>query len=210
MVVSEVYNNGASGEVQEPNEGDQLLVKRAKTGDKKAFEILVRRYQGKIASVISRSVSDPDKVRDLTQESLIKAYRALSNFRGDSAFYTWLYRIAVNTAKNHLMSSGRGINLNDMDLEEADRVAPQMRDNNTPERMALRQEMLGNLDEAISTLSPMMKKAILMRDVEGFSYEEIARDMGCPIGTVRSRIFRGRQEIVDQMQEYMDNIGSVD
>jgi RNA polymerase sigma-70 factor, ECF subfamily len=202
-----VYNNGVSGEVQEPNEGDQLLVKRAKSGDKKAFEILVRRYQGKIASVISRSVSDPDKVRDLTQESLIKAYRALNNFRGDSAFYTWLYRIAVNTAKNHLMSSGRGINLNDMDLEEADRVAPQMRDNNTPERMALRQEMLSNLEGAINTLSPMMKKAILMRDVEGFSYEEIAKDMECPIGTVRSRIFRGRQEIVDQMEEYMDNIG---
>jgi RNA polymerase sigma-70 factor, ECF subfamily len=200
-----VYNNRADLELEQPNEGDQLLVKKAKGGDKKAFEILVRRYQGKIASVISRSVSDPDKVRDLTQESLIKAYRALHNFRGDSAFYTWLYRIAVNTAKNHLMSSGRGINLNDMDLEEADRVAPQMRNNETPEWMALRQEMLVNLDKAINTLAPLMKKAILMRDVDGFSYEEIATEMDCPIGTVRSRIFRGRQEIVDQMQEYMDN-----
>jgi RNA polymerase sigma-70 factor, ECF subfamily len=200
-----VYDKSAGGEPQKESEGDKLLVKRAKAGDKKAFEILVRRYQGKIASVISRSVSDPDKVRDLTQESLIKAYRALNNFRGDSAFYTWLYRIAVNTAKNHLMSSGRGVNLNDMELEEADRVAPQMRDYNTPERMALRREMLTNLNEAINTLAPLMKKAILMRDVEGFSYEEIAQDMECPIGTVRSRIFRGRQEIVDQMQEYMDN-----
>ena len=200
-----MYDKSAGGEPQKESEGDKLLVKRAKAGDKKAFEILVRRYQGKIASVISRSVSDPDKVRDLTQESLIKAYRALNNFRGDSAFYTWLYRIAVNTAKNHLMSSGRGVNLNDMELEEADRVAPQMRDYNTPERMALRREMLTNLNDAINTLAPLMKKAILMRDVEGFSYEEIAQDMECPIGTVRSRIFRGRQEIVDQMQEYMDN-----
>ncbi|MBF0357776.1 MAG: sigma-70 family RNA polymerase sigma factor [Magnetococcales bacterium] len=205
MVVSTVYNNRADLELQQQNEGDQLLVKKAKAGDKKAFEILVRRYQGKIASVISRSVSDQDKVRDLTQESLIKAYRALDNFRGDSAFYTWLYRIAVNTAKNHLMSSGRSVNLNDMDLEEADRVAPQMRDDETPERMALRQEMLDNLERAINTLAPLIKKAILLRDVDGFSYEEIASEMGCPIGTVRSRIFRGRQEIVDQMHEYMDN-----
>ena len=207
MAVSTVYKKSAGGASDQDGEGDKLLVKRAKAGDKKAFEVLVRRYQGKIASVISRSVSDPDKVRDLTQESLIKAYRALDNFRGDSAFYTWLYRIAVNTAKNHLMSAGRGINLNDMELEEADRVAPQMRDYNTPERMALRQEMLTNLNKAIDTLAPLMKKAILMRDVEGFSYEEIAQDMDCPIGTVRSRIFRGRQEIVDRMQAYLDNKG---
>jgi RNA polymerase sigma-70 factor, ECF subfamily len=105
------------------------------------------------------------------------------------------------------MSAGRGVNLNDMELEEADRVAPQMRDYNTPERMALRREMLVNLNEAINTLAPLMKKAILMRDVEGFSYEEIAEDMQCPIGTVRSRIFRGRQEIIDQMQKYMDSAG---
>lgn len=207
MAVSTVYNKGASGESLQANEADNLLVEQAKGGDKKAFEILVRRYQGKIASVISRSVSDPDKVRDLTQESLIKAYRALDSFRGDSAFYTWLYRIAVNTAKNHLMSAGRGININDMELEEADRVAPQMRDYNTPERQALSREMLSNLDSAINTLAPLMKKAIMMRDVDGFSYEEIAQDMDCPIGTVRSRIFRGRQEIVDQMQKYMDNTG---
>ncbi|MBF0446886.1 MAG: sigma-70 family RNA polymerase sigma factor [Magnetococcales bacterium] len=187
------------------NEADKLLVQQAQGGDKKAFEILVRRYQGKIASVISRTVSDADRVRDLTQESFIKAYRALDSFRGDSAFYTWLYRIAINTAKNHLMSASRGINLNDMELEEADRVAPQMRDYNTPERMALRQEMIGNLNNAINTLAPLMKKAILMRDVEGFSYEEIARDMDCPIGTVRSRIFRGRQEIVTLMQKYLEN-----
>ncbi|MBF0453823.1 MAG: sigma-70 family RNA polymerase sigma factor [Magnetococcales bacterium] len=207
MAVSTVYNNNASEESSKINEGDKLLVEQARSGDKKAFEILVRRYQGKIASVISRSVSDPDKVRDLTQESLIKAYRALSTFRGDSAFYTWLYRIAVNTAKNHLMSAGRGVNLNDMELEEADRVAPQMRDYNTPERMALRREMLGNLERAINSLAPLMKKAIMMRDVEGFSYEEIAAEMACPIGTVRSRIFRGRQEIVDKMEKYLDDTG---
>lgn len=188
-------------------ERDRTLVERAKKGDKKAFELLVRQYQGKVASVIARTVSDADNVSDLTQEAFIKAYRALGSFRGDSAFYTWLYRIAVNTAKNHLMSSGRGVPVNDVELEEAARVAPQLRDNETPERQMLRKEMLGNLEKAINGLVPSMKDAILLRDVEGRSYEEIARVLDCPIGTVRSRIFRARSEVMEQMKHYMSAHG---
>ncbi len=184
-------------------DSDHILVERAKKGDKKAFELLVRQYQGKVASVIARSVSDSDKVHDLTQEAFIKAYRALGSFRGDAAFYTWLYRIAVNTAKNHLMASGRGIPMSDMELEDADRVAPQLRDHETPERKVLRREMLENLERSIDSLAPSMKKAILLRDVEGHSYEEIAEVLGCPIGTVRSRIFRARHEVMERMKQYL-------
>ncbi|MBF0188420.1 MAG: sigma-70 family RNA polymerase sigma factor [Magnetococcales bacterium] len=182
---------------------DIALVKKAKQGDKKSFEVLVRKYQGRVASVIARTVSDAVKVQDLTQEAFLKAYRALPNFRGDAAFYTWLYRIAVNTAKNHVMSRDRGIKISDVELEDADRLAPQLRDTNTPERMALRDEMLGTLKESIDELAPSMKQAIILRDLQGKTYEEIAEIMECPIGTVRSRIFRGRQEIVNRMKSYL-------
>jgi len=184
-------------------DSDQVLVEQAKKGDKKAFELLVRQYQGKVASVIARTISDSDKVHDLTQEVFIKAYRALGSFRGDAAFYTWLYRIAVNTAKNHLMASGRGLPMSDMELEEADQVAPQLGDHETPERNVLRKEMLDNLEQSINTLVPAMKQAILLRDVEGYSYEEIAEVLGCPIGTVRSRIFRARHKVMEQMKQYL-------
>ncbi|MBF0110122.1 MAG: sigma-70 family RNA polymerase sigma factor [Magnetococcales bacterium] len=183
------------------SEGDKILVERTIKGDQKAFELLVRRYQGKIASVIARSVRDPDKVRDLTQETFIKAYRALNHFRGDSAFYTWLYRIAVNTTKNHQIAASRAPLENDID--DVELVAPQLRDNNTPEKLVLRDEMLRNLENALNTLSDSMKSVIIMRDVNGYSYEEIARSLDCPIGTVRSRIYRARQEIIDRMQKYM-------
>lgn len=182
---------------------DQLLVEQAQRGDHKAFELLVRQYQGRVASVIARTVFDSDRVNDLTQEAFIKAYRSLASFRGDSAFFTWLFRIAVNTAKNHLISMGKGLPMSDMELEDADRVASQLHNNETPERKILRKEMLDNLQKAINTLAPSMKKAILLRDVQGFSYEEIALAMECPVGTVRSRIFRGRQEVVDQMRGYL-------
>ncbi|MBF0369608.1 MAG: RNA polymerase sigma factor RpoE [Magnetococcales bacterium] len=182
---------------------DQLLVEKAKKGDNKAFELLVRKYQGKIGSVISRFVSDPQKVQDLTQEAFLKAYRALANFRGEAAFYTWLYRIAVNTAKNFLLSKDRTVPLDDMELENADRVAPQLRDHDTPERRVLRDEMVKRLEVAIETLAPAMKKAIVLRDLEGMSYDEISEIMDCPIGTVRSRIFRGRQEIISHMKGYL-------
>lgn len=187
------------------DEADRLLVAHAQKGDQKAFEVLVRRYQGKVASTISRIVADPDKVLDLTQETFIKAYRALEKFRGDSAFYTWLYRIAVNTSKNHLISKDRGLSMSDEELEDSERMAPQLRNHETPERLMLRQEMMNNLRQAIDALPEQMRRAIQMRDVEGHSYEEIAQALQCPIGTVRSRIFRSRQEIMDRMQAYLQD-----
>ncbi|MGN7613754.1 RNA polymerase sigma factor RpoE [Magnetococcales bacterium HHB-1] len=184
---------------------DKVLVDKVKSGDSRAFELLVRKYQGRVAAVISRSVSDATKVQDLTQEAFIKAFRALPKFRGDSAFYTWLYRIAVNTAKNHLMASGRGLPISDVELENAEGLAPQLRDNETPERAVLRSELMENLDRIIQGLSPAMREAVTLRDVKGLTYEEIAEKVGCPIGTVRSRIFRGRQEIVDRLKGYVGN-----
>lgn len=185
------------------SEGDTILVQRTIRGDQKAFEILVRRYQTKIAAVIARDVHDPDKVRDLAQETFIKAYRALKSFRGESAFYTWLYRIATNTAKNFLISRSRVPTENDIALDEVDQVAPQLRHHETPEKLVLRDEMLNNLDKALNELPDSMKSVIVMRDVNGYSYEEIAKSLNCPIGTVRSRIYRARQEIVENMQEYL-------
>ncbi|MBF0131920.1 MAG: sigma-70 family RNA polymerase sigma factor [Magnetococcales bacterium] len=185
------------------SEGDTILVQRTVRGDQKAFEILVRRYQTKIAAVIARDVRDPDKVRDLTQETFIKAYRALINFRGESAFYTWLYRIAANTAMNFLISRSRVPTENDVALDDVDQVAPQLRHHETPEKLVLRDEMLNNLDRALNDLPDSMKSAIVMRDVDGYSYEEIAKALNCPIGTVRSRIYRARKEIMDNMQEYI-------
>ncbi|MBF0626373.1 MAG: sigma-70 family RNA polymerase sigma factor [Magnetococcales bacterium] len=182
---------------------DGILVEKAKKGDHKAFEVLVRKYQGRVASVIARTVSDRSRVQDLTQEAFIKAYRALPGFRGESAFYTWLYRIAVNTAKNWALSADRGVPISDMALEDADRVASQLHDHNTPERHLLRGELIAALNEAIAGLATVMREAIELRDIQGKSYEEIAAIMECPIGTVRSRIFRGRQEIVDRMSGYM-------
>ncbi len=186
-------------------DADRILVEMAQKGDHKAFEILVRRYQCKVGAVISRLVSDPDKVRDLTQETFIKAFRALGNFRGDSAFYTWLYRIAVNTGKNHLQAQERGPRMSDDELEDSERMAPQLRNHDTPERQILRREMMANLTQAIAALPENMRLAIQLRDVEGHSYEEIARRLGCPIGTVRSRIFRSRQEIMERMQAYLQD-----
>nr|CRH05567.1 RNA polymerase sigma-E factor [Candidatus Magnetococcus massalia] len=178
---------------------------KAKAGDKKAYELLVRKYQGRVASVISRTVSDPIKVQDLTQEAFLKAYRALHHFRGDSAFYTWLYRIAVNTAKNFVMSQDRGIPMSDLDFADADRLSPMMREYDTPESQLLRGELMDALKIAIDELAPSMKQAITLRDLEGKTYEEIADIMECPIGTVRSRIFRGRQEIVGKLKEHLPN-----
>ncbi|MBF0126797.1 MAG: RNA polymerase sigma factor RpoE [Magnetococcales bacterium] len=187
------------------SEADRILVGLAQKGDNKAFEVLVRRYQGKVAAVISRVVSDPDKVRDLTQETFIKAYRALEKFRGESAFYTWLYRIAINTGKNHLQARDRGPPMSDLELEDSERMAPQLRNHETPERLILRQEMMTNLRKAIDALPDAMRQAIHLRDVEGHSYEEIAKALQCPIGTVRSRIYRSRQEVMDRMQGYLQD-----
>ncbi len=187
---------------------DQLLIDRVLTGDQKAFELLVRQYQGKVIGVIARLVDDPDKVRDIAQETWIKAYRALPSFRGEAAFFTWLYRIATNTTKNHWLSEGKSISLSDLQGNgegDTEYVLPQLRDHNTPERQLLHQEMMENVQAAIDTLVPDMKRAILLRDVQGLSYEEIATALDCPVGTVRSRIFRGRQEIAQQMRGYLNN-----
>ena len=182
---------------------DALLVSKAKRGDKPAFELLVRKYQSRVASLIARTVHDSARVQDLTQEAFLKAYRALPKFRGDSAFYTWLYRIAVNTAKNFQLSSSRGVVLSDMEWESVDRLPSTPKETNTPEVRALQRELLGKLQKAIDSLAPTMREAIRLRELEGMTYEEIAEQMACPIGTVRSRIFRGRQEIANQMRSYM-------
>lgn len=185
------------------SQSDRVLVDRAKLGDKTAFELLVRKYQSRVASLIARTVPDAAKVQDLTQEAFLKAYRALPKFRGEAAFYTWLYRIAVNTAKNHQISNQRGVTIADMEWDDVDRLPNSPRENETPEIQALKREMLTKLQAAIDALAPTMREAIRLRELEGLSYEEIAEKMGCPIGTVRSRIFRGRQEIADHMREYM-------
>lgn len=186
---------------------DQLLIERTLAGDQKAFELLVRQYQGKVTAIVARVVDDPDKVRDLVQETWIKAYRALASFRGEAAFYTWLYRIASNTVNSHWSTEGKTVSLNDFGEEgEAEYLIPQLRDEETPERYLLRKEMRENLQAAIDSLVPSMKKAILLRDVQGLSYEEIAAQLDCPVGTVRSRIFRGRQEIAQRMRGYLTNL----
>lgn len=176
---------------------DQELVRQVQAGNKKAFDILVTKYQHKIANLVSRYVHDPAEVLDVTQDAFIKAYRALPDFRGDSAFYTWLYRIAINTAKNYLMSRDRRPPNADVDAEDAVHfeAAGALRENATPERLLLRDEIQATVNSAISDLPPDLRTAITLREMEGLSYEEIATAMDCPVGTVRSRIFRAREAI---------------
>lgn len=176
---------------------DQELVERVQKGDKRAFDVLIRKYQHKIVKLISRYIRDPDESLDVAQETFIKAYRALANFRGDSAFYTWLYRIAINTAKNHLVSLGRRPPDVDIDAEDAVHVdaLAALREIDTPEHMALKDEIEQTIFRAIDELPEDLRTAITLRELEGLSYEEIAEAMGCPIGTVRSRIFRAREAI---------------
>lgn len=176
---------------------DQELVRQVQAGNKKAFDILVLKYQHKIGNLVSRYVHDPAEVLDVTQEAFIKAYRALPNFRGDSAFYTWLYRIAINTAKNYLMSRDRRPPNADIDAEDAIHfeAAGALRENSTPERLLLRDEIQATVNNAINELPSDLRTAITLREMEGLSYEEIATAMDCPVGTVRSRIFRAREAI---------------
>ncbi len=181
---------------------DQELVARVQRGDKKAFDILVGKYQHRIAKLISRYIQDPSEVLDVAQEAFIKAYRAMPKFRGDSAFYTWIYRIAINTAKNHLVAQGRRPQSVDIDTEEGMRyeVVPGLRDNATPERLILRDEIEQVVFKAIEELPDDLRTAITLRELDGLSYEEIAEAMGCPIGTVRSRIFRAREAIDSRLR----------
>lgn len=179
---------------------DEQLVQRAQNGDVRAFELLVRKYQNKIVQLVSRLVGEAD-APDVAQETFIKAYRALGGFQGNSAFYTWLYRIGINTAKNHLVSMGRRPSgQENLDVAEAELYGhtEQLSDINTPEAMVLSEEIKHKVAEAIRALPPDLRRAITLRELEGLSYEEIAQVMECPIGTVRSRIFRAR-EAIDQV-----------
>jgi RNA polymerase sigma-70 factor, ECF subfamily len=188
-------------------EVDQLLVERAQRGDKRAFELLVEKYQRKLARLLSRLVRDPGEVEDVTQEAFIKAYRALPSFRGDSAFYTWLYRIGINTAKNYLVSMGRRAPTStEVDAEEAEgyESGEQLRDINTPESLLLTREIATTVNAAIESLPEELRSAIQLRELEGMSYEEIAKLMDCPIGTVRSRIFRAREAIAERLKPLLD------
>jgi len=178
-------------------EGDQQLVARVQKGDKRAFEVLVLKYQHRIYSLVSRFVRDPDEVQDVVQEAFIKAYRALGAFRGDSAFYTWLYRIAINTAKNHLVSRARRPPGADIEIEDAEYLesASSLRDIADPESELIREQLHRAVDAAIAHLPEDLRTALTLREFEGLSYEEIAEVMRCPVGTVRSRIFRAREAV---------------
>jgi RNA polymerase sigma-70 factor (ECF subfamily) len=182
---------------------DRQLVARAQRGDKRAFELLVEKYQRKLARLLSRFIRDPAEVEDVTQEAFIKAYRALPAFRGDSAFYTWLYRIGINTAKNYLMAMGRRAPTStEVEAEEAEgfEEGEQLRDINTPESVLLSNEIAQTVNATIEGLPEELRRAIQMREIEGMSYEDIAQAMDCPIGTVRSRIFRAREAIAEQLR----------
>jgi RNA polymerase sigma-70 factor (ECF subfamily) len=182
---------------------DQELVERAQRGDKRAFELLVMKYQRKLARLLSRMVRDPAEIEDITQESFIKAYRALPQFRGESAFYTWLYRIAVNTAKNYLVARGRRApTTTEFNAEEAEGFddAELLRDIATPEAELQTKQIAAAVNKAVDALPEELRTAITLREIEGLSYEEIAQMMDCPIGTVRSRIFRAREAISEKIR----------
>lgn len=176
---------------------DEQLVKRVQQGDKAAFDLLVLKYQHRIAALVSRFIRDADEVQDVTQESFIKAYRALGNFRGDSQFYTWLYRIAVNTAKNYLVSRNRRPPGADIDIDDAVHFESEtkLKDIASPESKAMSDELMARVNETIQSLPEDLRAALTLREYDGLSYEEIADVMGCPVGTVRSRIFRARETV---------------
>jgi len=183
-------------------ETDQKLVERVQRGEKQAFDVLVLKYQQKVANLISRYVRDSGEVMDVTQEAFIKAYRALPNFRGESAFYTWLYRIAINTAKNYLAAQGRRPPSDDIEAESAEQLdaGVRLKEFGTPENLLLREEIASTIKEAIDDLPEDLRTAITLRELEGLSYDEIAKAMDCPIGTVRSRIFRAREAIDKRLE----------
>lgn len=186
---------------------DLVLVRRVQQGDKRAYNLLVSKYQQKILRLVSRFIRDQMDCEEVTQEAFIKAYRALPNFRGDSAFYTWLYRIAVNTAKNHLVSSSRRPPSQDLDAGEADHSAAGANfvDLNTPESALMNSELLAVIRETINHLPDNLREAIVYREFDGLSYEEIAEVMDCPIGTIRSRIFRARETLEQAMAPFISS-----
>jgi RNA polymerase sigma-70 factor (ECF subfamily) len=188
-------------------ESDLVLVKRVQRGDKTAFDLLVRKYQHKVVKLVLRYVRNPAEAEDVAQEAFIKAYRALPQFRGDSAFYTWMYRIAINTPKNSLASRDRSPIRYDLDLtdpEESHSVQSKLQDPDTPEGMALTEEIRLIVNSAIDALPEELKTAIVLRELDGLSYEEISAAMECPVGTVRSRIFRAREAIDKRLREVFE------
>jgi len=186
---------------------DQALVERVQQGDKQAFGLLVSKYQRKLVRLVSRLVRDPAEVEDVVQEAFIKAYRALPGFRGESAFYTWLYRIGINAAKNYLVTRGRRPpTTTEFDTEEAEVFdeGEQLRDQNTPERILMSKEIGNTVNAAMESLPEELRNAIVLREIDGLSYEEISQVMNCPIGTVRSRIFRAREAIAEKLKPLLD------
>ncbi|UGQ44592.1 RNA polymerase sigma factor RpoE [Massilia endophytica] len=187
-------------------EGDQLLVERVQAGERQAFDLLVSKYQRRLMRLVSRIVHDPAEAEDVVQETFIKAFRALRHFRGDSAFYTWLYRIGINTAKNFLVNQGRRPPTStEADLEAAAQGEGEpLRDINTPESVLASKQIAATVNEAMDALPLDLRTAIVLREIEGLSYEEISAIMGCPIGTVRSRIFRAREVIAEKLRPLLD------
>lgn len=187
---------------------DRALVDKANSGDSRAFEMLVIKYQRKVGRIISRFIKDENAIEDITQESFIKAFKSLANFRGDSAFYTWLYRIAINTAKNYLLANAKNNNLLVKQLDENGNlkdIVDFLPDFNTPETELLNKEILNVINNSIDSLQESLKQVIILREIEGLSYEDISNILGCPVGTVRSRIFRAREIISKQLQALLDN-----
>ena len=186
---------------------DNELIERVKNGEKSAYDLLVLKYQQRVVNLVSRFVRNHSDALDVTQEAFIKAYRALPNFRGDSAFYTWLYRIAVNTAKNQLAVQSRRPKISDYDVSDIEQIEGNtaLKDEATPERLLLKDELQATVLKAIEDLPEDLKTAIMLREIEGLSYEEIACVMECPIGTVRSRIFRARESIDKKMSPLLQN-----
>ncbi|MGB0449894.1 MAG: RNA polymerase sigma factor RpoE [Porticoccaceae bacterium] len=185
---------------------DQQLVVRVQKGDKRAFDLLVLKYQYKVHSIVARFIRDSDEVKDVVQEAFIKAYRALPRFRGDSQFYTWLYRIAVNTAKNYLVARSRRPPSSDVDLDDAEYYSgsEQLKDTGTPENQLFRDQLEEVIKQAIIELPEDLRTAVTLREYEGLSYEDIASVMNCPVGTIRSRIFRGRESIDVRVLELIE------
>ena len=194
-------------ETEVPTDLDSELVRRVQRGDSAAFDLLVRKYQHRIAGLIGRYIADWSECQDVAQETFLRAYRALGTFRGDAQFYTWLHRIAVNTAKNYLVAHHRRPPTDDIDVEDAEQFESglRLRDTDTPERELMRQQMEQTVMRAVESLPEELRQAITLREVDGLSYEEIAQRMQCHIGTVRSRIFRAREAIDAELRPLMDN-----